>query len=65
MKINYFSYLKKISNSQPSAANFKSFSLSLEQIFLTVGQNNYGNKIPFIVRAVGRSENPVGEEGGK
>jgi hypothetical protein len=26
---------------------FKSFSRSLEQFFLTVGQNNFGNKIPF------------------
>ena len=30
-----------------SATNFKSFSRSLEQFFLTVGQNNFGNKIPF------------------
>ena len=29
-----------------SASNFKSFSRSLEQIFLTFGQNNFGNKIP-------------------
>ena len=36
-------------NSRPSASNFKSFSRSLEQLFLTVGQNNFGNKIPFIV----------------
>ena len=28
-------------------SNFKSFSQSLEQFFLTVGQNNFGNKIPF------------------
>ena len=34
-------------NSTPSASNFKSFSRSLEQLFLTVGQNNFGNKIPF------------------
>ena len=33
-------------NSRPSALNFKSFSRSLEQFFLTVGQNNFGNKIP-------------------
>jgi len=33
-------------NSRPSASNFKSFSQSLEQFFLTVGQNNFGNKIP-------------------
>ena len=27
--------------------HFKSLSQSLEQIFLTVGQNNFGNRIPF------------------
>ena len=32
---------------RPSATNFKSFSRSLEQFFLTVGQTNFGNKIPF------------------
>ena len=26
----------------------KDFSQSLDQFFLTVGQNNFGNKIPFI-----------------
>ena len=33
--------------SGPSASNFKSFSRSLKHFFLTVGQNNFGNKIPF------------------
>ena len=28
-------------------SDLKSFSRSLEQFFLTVGQNNFGNKIPF------------------
>ena len=37
-----------ISNSQPSASNFKKFSPSLEEFFLTVGHNNFGNKIPFM-----------------
>ena len=32
----------------PVASNFKSFSQSLEQFFLTVGQNNFGNKILFM-----------------
>ena len=32
--------------SRPSALNFKSFSQSQGQLFLTVGQNNFGNKIP-------------------
>ena len=27
---------------------YKSFSRSVEQFFLTVGQNNFGNKIPFL-----------------
>ena len=35
-------------NSRPSASNFKNFSRSLEQFFHTVGQNNFGNKIPQI-----------------
>ena len=41
-----FSDLKKFSNSQPSVSNFKSFSRSLKQFFLTASQNNFGNKIP-------------------
>ena len=44
--INCSSDLKNYANSWPSASNFKSFSRSLEQFFLTVGQNNFGNKIP-------------------
>ena len=41
-----------ISNSRPSASNYKSFSWSLEQIFLTVSQNNFGNKIPLALNAL-------------
>ena len=44
--INCSSDLKFFENSRPSASNFKSFSRSLEQFFVTVGQNNFGNKIP-------------------
>ena len=44
--INCSSDLKNFENSRPSASNFKSFSRSLEHFFLTVGQNNYDNKIP-------------------
>ena len=33
-------------NPWPSAWNFKSFSRSLEQFFLTTGQKKFGNKIP-------------------
>ena len=45
--INYSSDLIIFANSRPSASNFESFSQSLEQFFLTVGQNNFCNKIPF------------------
>ena len=46
--INCSSDLKNFENSRLSASNFKSFSRSLEQFFLTVGQNNFGNKIPLL-----------------
>ena len=39
--INCSSDLKHFANSRPSASNFKSFSGSLDQFFLTVGQNNF------------------------
>ena len=48
--INCSSDLKNFANSRPSASNLKSFSLSLDQFFLTVGQNNFGNKIPFLLK---------------
>ena len=35
-------------NFQTSASNFKKKSRSLEQFFLRDGQNNFGNKIPFL-----------------
>ena len=41
--------LKNFLNFRPSASNFKSFSQSLEQFFLTVSQNNLGNKIPLLI----------------
>ena len=44
--IDCSSDLKTLANSWPSASNFKSFFPSLDQFFLTVGQNNFGNKIP-------------------
>ena len=46
---NCSSDLKIFANSRPSASSFKSFSRSLEQFFLTVGQNNFANKIPFFI----------------
>ena len=46
--INCSSGPKKFANSQPSASNFKRFSLSLKQFFPTVGLNNFGNKIPYL-----------------
>ena len=47
--INCSSDPKKFENSRPSDSNFKSFSRSVEHFFLTVGQNNFGNKIPLKV----------------
>ena len=45
--INCSSDLKIFANSRPSASNIKSFFWSLEEFFLTVGQNNFDiNKIP-------------------
>ena len=44
--INCSCDLKFFSNSWLSASNFKSLSRSLEHFFLTVDQNNFGNKIP-------------------
>ena len=44
--INCSSDLKIFANSRPTASNFETFSWSLEQFFLTVGQNNFDNKIP-------------------
>ena len=46
--INCSSDLKCFANSHHSASNFKRFSQSLEQFFLAVGQNNFGNKIPIL-----------------
>ena len=46
--INCFGDLKNFANFGPSASNFKSFSWSLEHFFLTVGQNIFENKIPFL-----------------
>ena len=45
--MNCSSDLKIFADSQPSASNFKSFSQSLDQFFLTVHQNNFVNKISF------------------
>ena len=46
VRINCSSELKMFSNSWPSASNFKRLSGTLEQFFLTVGQNNFDDKIP-------------------
>ena len=45
--INCSSDLNTFENSQPSVLNFQRFSRSLRHFFLTVGQNNFGNKVPF------------------
>ena len=44
--INCSTYLKKFANSRPSASNFKGSLDHPNSFFLTVGQNNFGNKIP-------------------
>ena len=43
-------------NSWPSTLNFKSFSRSLEQFFLTDHQNNFKNKIPLMCILLTTSE---------
>ena len=45
---NCSSGLKNFADSRPSVSNFKSLSRSLEYFFLTVGQNNFGSKIPLL-----------------
>ena len=50
---NRSSDLKIFANSRPSASNFKSFSRTLEHFFLKVGQNSFGNKIPFFLPEMG------------
>jgi hypothetical protein len=49
--INCSSDFKKFENSRPSASNFKKKSGLLEWFFLIVGQNNFGNKIPFLSKS--------------
>ena len=46
--ISCSSDLKKFANSRPSASNFIRIFQSLNHFFLTVGQNNFGNKIPLL-----------------
>ena len=48
VQINCSSDFKKFANFWRSASNFQIFSRSIKQFFLTVGQNNSGNKIPFL-----------------
>ena len=48
--ISCSSNLNFFENFRPSVSNFKSFSQSLEQFFLTVGQNNFGNEVPFLAK---------------
>ena len=57
--INCSSDLKNFANSWPSASNFQSFSRSLEQFFLTVGQINFGNKIPFLIHSSQHYQFPI------
>ena len=39
---------KIFANYRPAASNFKGFSSIRRTFFLTVGQNNFENKIPFL-----------------
>ena len=48
--------LKNITNSWPFT--LEKFKITLEQIFLTVGQNNYGNKIPDLTKNNLYSQDP-------
>ena len=48
-----FLLYQKIENTRSSVLNFKSFSPSLEHFFLIVGQNNFGNKIPYFWKLSG------------
>ena len=47
-QINWSSDFKKFANSQPSDMSLKSLSRSLKQFSLTVGLNNFRNKIPVV-----------------
>ena len=48
--INFSRDLNIFANSRPSASNFKSFLNNFYSPgLLTVGQNNFGNKIPFLL----------------
>ena len=55
IKLNFILYLKfssgdfkNFANYRPAASNFKGFSSIRITFFLTVGQNNFENKIPFL-----------------
>ena len=50
VRTNCSSILKIFTNSRSSASSFKKLSWSLEQFFLTVGQNNFGNKISMFIK---------------
>ena len=52
-------------NSRPSASNFKSFSRSLEQFFLTVGQNNFGNIDEHVIESADKHQQKAAHEGKK
>ena len=49
MRKNCSSDRKKILKFEAEGREFEIFFRSLEQFFLTVGQNNFGNKIPFLL----------------
>ena len=49
VQINFSGDLNIFANSRPSASNFGFFFWSLKHFFLTVGQNNFWNKITFLI----------------
>ena len=49
MRKNCSSDGEKLLKFEAEGREFANFLRSLEQFFLTAGQNNFGNKIPFIL----------------
>ena len=50
MRKNFSSDREKLLKFEAEGRDFAKFLSSLEQFFLTVGQNNFGNKIPYLER---------------
>ena len=52
-------YWEKLLKFEAEGREFAKILRSLEQFFLTVGQNNFGNKIPFLGQQQTRLSAPV------